>query len=142
MWAWLKTAFSGLGQSLLGNLSLWLSIIGIAGAGYGGFHFGAESVQAKWDSSLVAQQAMVTKTLEDEQKKEQIDLADANQIETDLAKKLQAQTILTNTINQRLQDEIDSQSVYHSCTVTANGVRLYNAAVSGSAAPASRKPST
>lgn len=68
--------------------------------------------------------------------KKQVDahLAQENELSEKAAKleqELAAQRQENRTINQRLQNEIFKNSVYHSCVVPADGVRILQDAVSG-----------
>lgn len=100
----------------------WLPIlIGVflAFTHYKVYGYGQANVQAKWDAANFKQLVADTKA-HDERQKFSDDLALAASARLDELNRK------NRDLQKRLQNEIAKNSVYHSCVVPANGVRLYN----------------
>lgn len=95
-------------------------MLGVLAGFYGIYRMGAVDEQAK---IALQDKAAIEKKWEE-----------AFKLSSDLEKQLAAQRETNEKLKEDLDDEIAKNGVYRACVVPADGVRLYNAAVSGAPA--------
>lgn len=136
---WIKAMAAPL-ISLVNKAKWFLLIAGFVITAGGSFWAGMTYEKGRWDAQTVIDQRENQKVKDNYEKQIAAQQTDADKQAQSFSEKLQDEYALNQNLDRRLHDEVGKNSVYRTCIIPDDGVRLYEASRTGHPVPTSQPP--